>query len=139
MVALAARAGGVSGDLAFATTAGTIAAVNPCGFVMLPTYVVLFAHRSGRSADPGSAMRRAATAALIMTAGFATVFGVVGVLLTPLVSSIQRWTPFLTVVIGAVVVGLGIAMLAGRDLSLHLPRIGSRPDGPSRSAAGMYL
>ena len=100
----------MTGDLAFALTAGTLAAVNPCGFAMLPAYMVLFAANAGVP-TPLRALRRATTAALVMTLGFITVFGTVGIVLTPVASSIQRWAPYLTVVIGVTLGGFGIAML----------------------------
>jgi cytochrome c biogenesis protein CcdA len=128
----------MTGDLAFALTAGTLAAVNPCGFAMLPAYVVLFASKSG-APTPLTALRRSATAALMMTLGFVTVFGAVGVVLTPVASSIQRWAPYLTVVIGVVLCGVGIAMLTGRKLSLPLPGLRARAGGPASGLFPMYL
>ncbi|MEU1734187.1 cytochrome c biogenesis protein CcdA [Streptosporangium sp. NPDC020145] len=113
--------------LAFALAAGALAAVNPCGFAMLPGYLALFisgpgpdGKGTGRLAVAGRAL--AATAA--MSAGFLAVFGTFGLVLAPFASGLQRWIPVLTVVIGGVLTILGAFMLAGR--SIKLPAVGSR-------------
>jgi cytochrome c-type biogenesis protein len=109
--------------LAFALAAGTLAAVNPCGFAMLPAYLSLFVvgadqdHRRSTIASVG----RALTATGSMTLGFVAVFGVFGLALTPVASTVQRWLPIVTVVIGVVLLGLGVMLLAGRTVTLHVP------------------
>jgi cytochrome c biogenesis protein CcdA len=108
----------VLGDLGFATAAGTVAAVNPCGFAMLPAYLALFA----RCDDRGSTVARAGAASAAVTLGFLTVFGIVGVLLAPIAVQAQRWSPALTVLIGAGLVAMGWAMARGR--AVKLPGVG---------------
>jgi cytochrome c-type biogenesis protein len=103
------------GVLALALVAGAVAAFNPCGFALLPAYLGLVA---AEGQDRAAAVARAARFALGMTAGFVLVFGVTGLLLLPLVSSLQRYLPVVTVVIGVVLVLLGIGLLAGRNLGL---------------------
>lgn len=108
--------------LVFALTAGTLAAVNPCGFAMLPAYLALFV--TGDDRKPRStpaAVGRAVIATASMTVGFVAVFSLFGLALTPIASTVQRWIPVATVVIGVVLVLLGLAMLAGRNLMLHVP------------------
>lgn len=99
--------------LALAVAAGTVAAVNPCGFALLPAYLsLLVAGDGGRGAAVGRAL--AATAA--MTAGFVAVFGVFGLVLTPVAGAVQRHLPWVTIAVGVLLTVLGVLLLAGRRL-----------------------
>jgi len=120
---------------ALALTAGMVAAVNPCGFALLPGYVSLVVVDA---AAPGrfGALRRAAGMTTAMTSGFVVVFGLFGLVVTPLALSIGRWLPWLTVLVGVGLVWLGIAMAAGRETWLRLPKPRSaRVDGTVWSTA----
>jgi cytochrome c-type biogenesis protein len=104
---------------ALALTAGLLAAVNPCGFALLPAYVSLLvvgdrveSSGAGRLAAVGRAL--ALTAA--MTVGFVAVFGVFGLLAAPAADAVARNLPWLSVVIGLVLAGLGGWLVAGREL-----------------------
>jgi len=113
--------------LAFA--AGLVAALNPCGFTMLPAYLALVVRGTTAEARSEStsgnsvvtAVGRAVAATAVMTLGFLVVFGVFGFLTTSLASTVQQYMPYVTVLIGIVLVALGIWLLAERDLSLLLP------------------
>jgi cytochrome c biogenesis protein CcdA len=52
-----------------------------------------------------------------MALGFMIVFGGFGVLTVSAASTVQRYLPYLTVVIGVVLVALGIWLLAGREIA----------------------
>lgn len=101
--------------LAFA--AGMVAALNPCGFAMLPAYLALVVRGTGSTAAVGRAV--AATAA--MTLGFLVVFGAFGLLTVSLASTVQRYVPYATIVIGIALVALGIWLVSGRELTVMLP------------------
>jgi cytochrome c biogenesis protein CcdA len=103
--------------LAFA--AGLVAALNPCGFAMLPAYLALVVRGSGSSVP--AAVLRAVAATVAMTLGFLAVFGVFGFLTVSLASTVQQYVPYVTVVIGIVLVALGIWMASGREMTLLLP------------------
>ena len=75
--------------LALAFGAGMLAAVNPCGFAMLPAYLSYFCGLEGSLEDGAGSAEDASTAGLravpralsvtaVMTAGFVAVFGLVG-------------------------------------------------------------
>ena len=98
--------------LAFA--AGTLAAFNPCGFAMLPAYLTLVIQRDG--GGQLAALARALAATTAMAAGFLAVFGVFGLLTVSMASELQRHLPYVTVVIGIVLVALGVWLLSGRLL-----------------------
>ncbi len=111
----------IDAPLAFAFAAGLVAAFNPCGFAMLPAYIGTFLGLEDRSDDARSAFLRAARVGMAVSAGFALVFGVAGVLIVQLSIGVQRYAPWLTIVIGIGLVALGIAMLLGRQPSLKIP------------------
>jgi cytochrome c biogenesis protein CcdA len=111
--------------LAFA--AGLVAALNPCGFAMLPAYLLLVV-RGQRSGEPSPgattplvAVGRALAATVGMALGFLTVFGLFGALTISAATIVQRYLPYGTVVIGVVLVALGLWLLAGRELRALTP------------------
>lgn len=110
--------------LAFA--AGLVAALNPCGFALLPAYLALVVRDSNRG-GVGTAVGRALAATAAMALGFLAVFGAFGLLTVSLASTVQQYMPYATVLIGIALIVLGIWLLAGRDLSLpnRLARNGS--------------
>jgi cytochrome c biogenesis protein CcdA len=113
--------------LAFALAAGLVAALNPCGFAMLPAYlalVVLGDDPSEAQRGRGGVVARALVATGLMALGFLVVFGTFGAVIAPVASSLQRYLPFVTVVIGVVMVVLGGWLLTGREFTALLPRSG---------------
>jgi cytochrome c biogenesis protein CcdA len=96
--------------------AGLVAALNPCGFAMLPAYLALVVR--GEDVGRRAAVGRALTATAAMAAGFIAVFGGFGVLTVSAASTVQRYLPYVTVLIGIVLVALGIWLLAGREITV---------------------
>ncbi|MBA3620363.1 MAG: cytochrome c biogenesis protein CcdA, partial [Acidothermales bacterium] len=90
--------------LALALVAGAVAAVNPCGFALLPAYLTLLLARSSDGGTPGvrGQVVRAVRFSLAMTAGFVAVFGAFGAVIAQLSLSIERYLPVVTVAIGVV-------------------------------------
>src|SRR6266508_544108 len=118
--------------IGLAFTAGMLAVVNPCGFALLPAYasmLVLGDETSRRTVAVG----RALTFAAAMTAGFAVVFGVFGLLLASVAGVVQERLPWFTVVLGVVLAAAGAWSLAGR--ALPGVRIGTRR-GPALTRSG---
>ena len=110
---------------ALAFGAGMIATVNPCGFAMLPAYLGFFVGSDGQTRTAGDRIARALVVSGAMTAGFVTVFGLVGLLVQTVASSIDDHLSKVTIVIGFVLVGLGIWLLTGRELRVRSPRMSS--------------
>ena len=109
--------------LSFALAAGTLAAVNPCGFAMLPAYLTLVVLGDGREDRRRAvAVRRALAATAVMALGFVAVFGAFGLVIAPLADSVQRYLPIVTVLIGVVLIALGAWMLTGRELIVLMPK-----------------
>jgi len=111
--------------LAFA--AGLVAALNPCGFAMLPAYLLLVV-RGQQTGEQSPAPRalasigRALAATIGMALGFLTVFGLFGALTISAGSTVQRYLPYVTVLIGLVLLVLGVWLLSGRELTALTPR-----------------
>lgn len=119
--------------LAFA--AGMVAALNPCGFAMLPAYLTLVVQR-GESGQLG-AVGRALAATAAMALGFLTVFGLFGLLTVSVASTIQRYLPYVTVVVGILLVALGFWLLSGRELVIRSAARGARW-APTARLGSMY-
>jgi cytochrome c biogenesis protein CcdA len=100
-----------------ALAAGMVAALNPCGFAMLPAYLTLVVR--GEGADPRrcAAVGRALAATAAMALGFLAVFGLFGLLTVPVATVVQRYLPYATIVIGICLVSLGIWLVTGRELT----------------------
>ena len=123
--------------LAFA--AGLVAALNPCGFAMLPGYLALVV-RGTDNMGVATAVGRALAATAMMALGFLAVFGAFGFLTVSLASTVQRYMPYATIFIGLALVVLGVWLLAGRELSLLLPNRLARSASwaPTRSLGSMF-
>lgn len=105
--------------LAFA--AGMVAAFNPCGFAMLPAYLTLVVQRD--SVGRPAAVARALAATAAMALGFLAVFGAFGALTVSLASTVARYMPYVTLVVGAVLLVLGVWLLTGRELAVSWNRL----------------
>lgn len=115
-------------SLTFALGTGMFAAINPCGFALLPAYLSYFlgleSSNTERATDDGTrsvGVLRAVAVASTMSAGFLTVFGLIGVFWSGVVS--QLHSPIITIVLGLLLACLGIAMLAGFHPSVSLPKV----------------
>ena len=116
-------------SITLALAAGLVAAFNPCGFAMLPSFLAMLV------SGPGGVLR-ALRLSSAMTAGFVTVFGAIGFVISIATAPIQQHLPWVTVVTGVVLAGLGCWMLSGRELSLPVPRLTT--GGPSGSLIALY-
>ena len=126
--------------LTFALGAGMVATFNPCGFAMLPAYVSFFLGLDDDSSarrDGQASVLRALVVGATMTLGFVAVFGVLGLALKPVLDTLQEHLPWVTIVLGAAMVVLGIVMLRGRSLTFDLPKM-SRGTG-SRELTSVFL
>ncbi len=113
---------------ALALTAGLLAAVNPCGFAMLPAYLSFLVLDDGGDRDRPRAVRRALLLTAAMTVGFVAVFGGFGLLAAPAAGAVARNLPWVSIVIGIALVGAGGWLLAGRQLPALTPKMGTGPE-----------
>lgn len=111
-----AAVAGVAGWLpvGYAFAAGMVASVNPCGFLMLPTYIAyhLGTREEGYYDQP--ALTRALKAlalGAVATAGFLAILGLVGTIIAAGGQWLIRVFPFAGVAIGGAMALLGIYLL----------------------------
>lgn len=114
--------------LLYPFTLGLVAAVNPCGFPLLPVYLSLFIEGQDTAALSSiTKVRRSLTAGLYATCGFVLLFGITGILteagLAGTYDLTSSWARYPLALLGVVLVAYGIATFAGRSLNLHLPQI----------------
>ena len=141
-------------NLSLSFLRGMVATVNPCGFVLLPTYLMYFLGLEVSRASPRASerpatvsrasprvserpatseradgeratVRRALLVAGAVTGGFMAVFVVVGAVTTWFTSWLVANAKYVTGIAGAVFVVLGIAMLFGFKPSFAAPGLSS--------------
>lgn len=103
---------------------------------MLPGYLVLVVRGGGSSGL--TAVGRALVATVGMALGFLTVFAVFGALTVSAATAVQRYMPYVTVLIGIVLVALGIWLLSGRELTLLMPKQLGTQRAPTVRLGSMY-
>ncbi len=105
--------------LGFAFGAGMVAAVNPCGFALLPAYLGLYLGTGDRPATRRGilgSLGRATSVSATMTAGFVLVFGIAGLALSVATSALARYIPWAGLGVGILLLLAGGRMLAGSHL-----------------------
>lgn len=127
----------IDAPLGLAFTAGMFAVLNPCGFAMLPAYLSFFLGNDDTATDSSSAIRRALSVSLAVCAGFAALFAVIGYFVRAVTAQVLEYSPWVSVAIGAVLMGMGVALAAGRDPTFRIPRLDR--GGRSGSARSMTL
>lgn len=92
------------------------AAVNPCGFVMLPAYLIYFldleSQRTGGDRQRAS-VQRALVVSLATSSGFIVVFLAVGTVSRLVTRQIQDNAKYVSLVVGFGLIVLGVMMLRG--------------------------
>lgn len=117
---------------------GMLASVNPCGFVLLPTYLLYFLGLNGTAAGSQRAtVRRALAVSAAVSTGFITVFVIIGVISRVFTTWLNEHAKYAGLVIGLAMVALGIAMLAGYRLPFNTPKL--QAGGKDRTARSMYV
>ena len=128
----------VDGRLPLAFTSGLLAAINPCGFVLLPTYLMYFlGMETLRPGAERTSIRRALAVSLSVSGGFLSVFIVLGVIAKWATNSFLDAMPYISLVIGVALIVLGVAMIFGYRLPFTAPKmdIGER----DRSVVSMFV
>ena len=128
----------------FAFGAGIVAAVNPCGFAMLPAYLSLYLGGQEEGFEKRSTIGRAFRAVLIggvVSLGFVLLFGLAGVVVAAGGSVILGAMPWVGTIIGAALVLMGLGVLAGRTLYTGVfERLAARVGDPTKMGVlGFFL
>ncbi|HCA51801.1 MAG TPA: hypothetical protein DEP24_01965 [Mycobacterium sp.] len=120
--------------VALAFVAGMVAAFNPCGFAMLPAYLTLVI--DPQSGGQLAAVGRALAATAAMAVGFLAVFGSFGLLTVSVASTVQRYLPYVTLIIGVGLVVAGLWLLSGREL--RAPNLAGGRWAPTARLGSMF-
>ena len=125
--------------------AGMVAAVNPCGFAMLPAYLALYLgteeSRFTERSAPSRALRALAVGCLV-SSGFVVLFGLAGAVISAGGMALIEVMPLLGVLVGEALVVLGVWMLlAGRaPYAAVLGRLAARLGDPRKvGVRGFFL
>lgn len=105
----------LEGNFAYSFLLGVLAAVNPCGFVLLPTYLLWYlgAELGATRSGPVDSLRRGLSVGAAVSSGFVLLFVVVGIVSRAFTTVIQDNAKYAALVVGLGLVAAGIAMLAG--------------------------
>jgi cytochrome c biogenesis protein CcdA len=115
----------IEGNFAYSFILGVLAAVNPCGFVLLPTYLVFFlGTREESELATSERMRRALVVSSGISIGFLAIFFVIGVISRLFTQWIELNAKYASLAIGIVLVIGGARMLSGWTPKFAMPQIG---------------
>lgn len=135
----------------FAFTMGVVTFFAPCAFPLLPGYVSYYVGRGDERPDGGTVERRlqsvlpghagtvarlarAALVGVVVSAGFFVVYGLLAGIVVVFGSQLLANISVVELVVGGVMIALGLAMLAGVDLSVGHVLLPER----SRSVSGFF-
>ena len=115
----------IEGNFAYSFILGVLAAVNPCGFVLLPTYLIFFlVTREEADLTASERMRRALVVSSGISIGFLAIFFVIGVISRLLTQWVELNAKYASLAIGIVLVIGGARMLTGWTPKFATPQIG---------------
>jgi len=101
----------IEGNFAYSFMLGMLAAVNPCGFVLLPAYLLYFLGIDGANQGVTRApMQRALQVSAAVSSGFLLVFLIVGSISRLFTQWIELNAKYAGFIIRIALIGLGIAM-----------------------------
>lgn len=115
----------LEGNFAYSFILGVMAAVNPCGFVLLPTYLVYYlgTEVQRESESRATTLRRGLAVGSAVSAGFVGLFLVVGIISRAFTNAIVTNSKYASLVIGIALVAMGIAMFFGWKPPIAQPNI----------------
>lgn len=134
--------------ISLAFVAGVVTFFNPCGFALLPAYIAHYLGQRDGSTQSNWLVNgwRGLTLGAIVSAGFFTVFGALGVGFSLLGSAVLSWIgpylPWVAASIGAILMVMGLLMLFGSfslGLSLETFAVRITQDNPHHSLRSYYL
>ena len=115
----------IEGNFAYSFILGVLAAVNPCGFVLLPTYLIFFlGTREEPNLTTGERLRRALVVSSGISIGFLAIFFVIGVISRLFTQWIELNAKYASLAIGIVLVIGGARMLTGWTPKFAVPQLG---------------
>jgi cytochrome c-type biogenesis protein len=128
----------LQGDFAYSFILGVLAAVNPCGFVLLPTYLVYFlgTELNRGVENPAVAVARSLKIGAAVSSGFVGIFMVVGIISRLFTTVIRDNAKYAALAIGLALVVAGLAMFRGWKPPIAQPSV---QVGEGRTVRSMFL
>lgn len=119
--------GFIEGNFTYSLLLGMLAAINPCGFVLLPAYLVSYL---GIKDDATSAQRlqRSLIVGSMISMGFVGVFVIVGTVSRLFGNWLEVNAKYAGLLIGVVLMVVGLRMLAGWRPRLWIPAFSGTSD-----------
>ena len=105
--------------LGYALGAGMVAAFNPCGFALLPSYLGLYLGTAeGANTRPSIGLRLLSALRIggTVTISFVLLFGLAGIVLSLAAAPVTRSLPWVALAVGIVLVFVAGRVLAGAQL-----------------------
>jgi len=129
----------IDAPVASAVTLGIASAFNPCGLPLLPAYLSYFlgVGPGDDGTDTRASIGRALVVGGAVAGGVVATFAIIGLIVSHVTRAVRAWIPWMTIVIGIGLVILGIALLAGFELKVSLPKLDK--GGKSRRIRSMVL
>ena len=114
----------LQGNFAYSFVLGVLAAVNPCGFVLLPTYLLFFlGTREATELSANERVRRALVVSAGVSVGFLGVFLVIGIISRLFTQWIELNAKYAALVIGIMLLFAGLRMIGGWMPRFVMPQI----------------
>lgn len=115
----------LEGDFAYSFILGVLAAVNPCGFILLPTYLLYYlgTELNREQESPSATLRRGLSVGIAVSSGFIGLFLIVGVISRAFTTVIRDNAQYAALVIGIALVAMGIAMFRGWKPPISQPNM----------------
>ncbi|MFZ3579080.1 cytochrome c biogenesis CcdA family protein [Virgibacillus sp. DJP39] len=99
-------------------TAGIVAAFNPCGVALLPSYISYLVGTDDKKMSNSSAMIRGMGLGFSMTIGFLIIFVAAGFTISFLGRGLVEYLPLLSLIIATLLTLFGLGMLIGKRLPI---------------------
>ncbi len=127
----------LEGDFAYNFILGVMSAVNPCGFVLLPTYLVYYLGTElQRTETRAATLRRGLTVGSAVSSGFVGLFLIVGVITQSFTTAVRDNSKYFAFLVGLGLVVMGAMMLAGWKPRIAQPNVSLQRE---RTFRNMFL
>lgn len=115
----------IEGNFAYSFILGVMAAINPCGFVLLPTYLMYYLGTELQRGEETRAvtLRRGLSVGAAVSAGFVGLFLVVGIISRAFTDAIVTNSKYASLVIGIALLAMGVAMFLGWRPKIATPNM----------------
>ena len=105
----------------FSFLQGVLAFLAPCAVALLPGYIIAFISRSeGKKANLQNRLFRGMKLAMLSIAGILVIYTIAGALILTAAQLLKDYMMWITIGMGAVLIGIGGLMVLGKNMSFTL-------------------